>query len=212
VFGARPDPLTGLVDALLRYKHCIIEKYESDRTIHIAIRDQGVSCADGSQCSLASRISLFQSLATTALKGDANTFQGDFRRSLLADCFECARHGTWHTKHVHCTESCGGNNGVFEGPCFLGCKALRDLTDWAKKAVDDVRRWVKTAVKDVGNFLKDAWEKARHVLCNVPGVSAICSTVDALTAGGKFIQDLAKNNFNLEKALDSYCSQRSPRK
>ncbi|OLB49680.1 MAG: hypothetical protein AUI08_07385 [Gemmatimonadetes bacterium 13_2_20CM_2_65_7] len=34
----------------------------------------------------------------------------------------------WHTKHVHCTMECGGNNGLFQGPCFETCKAGVDLT------------------------------------------------------------------------------------
>lgn len=123
-----PSMIPVLQGILNRYQGCILEKYETPQTQNLQVRDLGVTCLAGNPCPLLFRANTFSALSIQAARGDITNFQTKLESILLSDCFGCATHAKWHTKHVHCTMQCGGNNGLFQGPCFETCKAGVDMT------------------------------------------------------------------------------------
>jgi len=147
------NTIQALQQLLQKYKGCILERYETQQDMRnrglngalsgltttngLQTRDV-VICAAGNQCSLAMRSSMFAVLQAQANRGDATNFEANLERIIPQDCFLCAKHQEWHTKHVHCTMECGGNNGFSQGPCFEGCKAGVDVSQLAAVVVNDI--------------------------------------------------------------------------
>ncbi len=142
-------PLLGL---LQKYKGCILEHYETQQdmrnrglspdlsglTSTSGLQDRDITtCADGHQCSLASRREAYAELLAQANRGDPANFETKLESAVPTDCFQCAKHEERHTRHVHCTMDCGGNNGVFQGPCFEACKAPDELDKLLHDIVTD---------------------------------------------------------------------------
>ena len=157
-----PDPQTiaGLKRILSKYEGCILERYETKldmigrhldpslsnlaTTSGLQNRDN-VSCVAGNTCSLEFRASTFAVLQAQANRGDSTDFEMKLKRAIPADCFECSKHQERHTKHVHCTMECGGNQGVdvlhperSSGVCFEGCKAGVDLAKLITDVINDI--------------------------------------------------------------------------
>src|SRR5215470_8161242 len=150
------NPQVAILQALLqKYRGCILERYETKQdmvnrglsaglsglsnTNGLQDRDV-VTCVAGNQCSRAQRLAIFNKLQAQASLGDATNFEGNLRAAIPADCFQCQKHQEWHTKHVHCTMDCGGNNGFTQGPCFEGCKAGVDITRSLNDLGNDIHR------------------------------------------------------------------------
>jgi len=128
---------------LQKYKGCILERYETQQdmrnrglngnlsglTSTSGLQDRDiVTCAAGNPCNRATRQVIYAALEAKANRGDSTNFQTQLLQVIPQDCFQCLKHQEWHTKHVHCTMDCGGNNGFSQGPCFEGCKAGIDVT------------------------------------------------------------------------------------
>jgi len=105
----------------------------------------------GNTCSLAFRASTFAVLQAQANRGDTTDFEMKLKRAIPADCFECTKHQELHTKHVHCTMDCGGNQGVdilhperSPGVCFEGCKAGVDIAKLINDVINDIHSALNT--------------------------------------------------------------------
>jgi hypothetical protein len=159
-----PNPMVTLLNQLLqKYKSCILEKYETQQdmlarglsanlsglsnTNGLTPRDT-VFCVAGNQCTLASRATSFILLQAQANRGDPTNFQTAMEKAIPQDCFMCTKHQEMHTKHVHCTMEVGGNNGVFKGPAFEGCKAGVDAEALARDIVNNLSGFFKDVVND----------------------------------------------------------------
>jgi hypothetical protein len=155
VSTSRQNPqLVPVLQALLqKYKGCILERYETQddmRNRGLDPRLSGLSstnglqdrdtvmCVAGNACSRASRLAIYNMLQGQASRGDVTNFEASLKQAIPADCFQCEKHQEWHTKHVHCTMDCGGNNGLTKGPCFEGCKAGVDITKLVNDTVNDI--------------------------------------------------------------------------
>ena len=148
-----PNTIQTLQQLLQKYKGCILERYETQQDMRnrglngnlsgltttngLQARDV-VTCAAGNQCSLAMRATTFAVLQGQANRGDTTNFEANLERIIPQDCFLCQKHQEWHTKHVHCTMECGGNNGFTQGPCFEGCKAGVDVSQLVTTVVNDI--------------------------------------------------------------------------
>lgn len=144
VARATPDELRPILTSLLRtYEGCIVEKYETPQTANVTRRD-AATCLLGNVCTRAQRESAYAALATQASAGDDRYFSDQLQRAMLNDCMLCQKHGKWHTKHVHCTMECGGNDDFRDGwrpgkgGCFEGCKAGVDITKWLTQIGRDI--------------------------------------------------------------------------
>jgi len=147
-----PQLVPVLQGLLHKYQRCILESYENDmsKTNPRALgplRD-GATCVAGNMCTIQSRRDMFNMLQAQANRGDATNFETNLQRAILNDCFQCAKHSEFHTKQMHCTEDCNGNQNWSEnpfkfdvgvGPCFEGCKAGVDLTKLARDIVTDIQ-------------------------------------------------------------------------
>src|SRR5215472_5027946 len=155
VAQAQDPQLVPVLQGLLnKYKGCILERYETRQDMisrgmdprlsglasaaGLQPRDQGVVCAAGNVCTLASRQATYATLQAQANRGDIANFEANLKLAIPRDCFQCQKHREWHTKHVHCTMDCGGNNGLTKGPCFEGCKAGVDVTKLVNDIVNDI--------------------------------------------------------------------------
>jgi len=105
-----------------------------------------VTCAAGNPCNRATRQTIYAALEAKANSGDSTNFQTLLLQVIPQDCFQCLKHQEWHTKHVHCTMDCGGNNGFSQGPCFEGCKAGIDVT----RVVNDITNDIRATLQSVG--------------------------------------------------------------
>lgn len=160
-----PDPATvaGMQQILQKYESCILERYETvidminrgldpklsglATTYGLQDRDQ-VKCVAGNTCSRENRRLKFAELSGLAASGNISVlnFEAQLKTIIPNDCFDCSKHLERHTKHVHCTMECGGNQGFDPlrpersiGPCFETCKAGVDLEKLATDVIDDVR-------------------------------------------------------------------------
>jgi hypothetical protein len=149
---------------LQKYKGCILERYETQQDMRnrglngnlsgltgtSGLQDRDiVTCAAGNPCNRATRQTIYAALEAKANRGDSTDFQTLLLQVIPQDCFQCQRHQEWHTKHVHCTMDCGGNNGFSQGPCFEGCKAGIDVT----KVVNDITNDIRANLQGVGQAL-----------------------------------------------------------
>jgi hypothetical protein len=165
----RARELNGLID---KYRSCIDENWAPGSPGNVFVRNYNVFCLDKNPCSLKDRLQGLDTLRAAANRGDVGTFNTMFRKVVLADCFECGgsspmarnKHGpATHTAHIHCTMDCGGNNGLFEGPCHKTCLGGHQFNTWVTKLGNDIGqalskagKWVETAVKDVGKEIGKA--------------------------------------------------------
>jgi hypothetical protein len=152
------DPTVRVLQQLLeKYQGCILERYETQQDmIHrgldpktsglantdgLQVRDN-IACMAGNTCSLANRQAAYASLQAQANAGVTKDFETNLEKAIPADCFQCQEHAEWHTKHVHCTMDCGGNQSSFSHPlaggCFEGCKAGVDFTKLVKDVTSDI--------------------------------------------------------------------------
>jgi hypothetical protein len=149
-----PKNVKPMLTLLQKYKGCILEGYETQQdmqnrgldpalsqlTSRSGLQDRDIAtCAAGNQCSLASRRAAYTQLLAQANRGDLTNFQAALQGAIPADCFQCASHRERHTRHVHCTMDCGGNNGPFQGPCFEACKAPDSITKLLNDIAEDFR-------------------------------------------------------------------------
>ena len=130
----------GLRDLMTTYGACILDRYETPETAGLPVRDGGVTCVAGNACSSAQRTTAYNQLTTQAARGDEGNFGTLLGSAVLADCFQCPEHGTWHTRHVHCTSKCRGNGG-FAGGCFETCKG--PIHSDPHQIADDIARALK---------------------------------------------------------------------
>lgn len=158
--GPDPAAVAGLRQILQKYEGCVLEKYETVMdminrhldpglsglvtTVGLQQRDQ-IQCVAGNTCSRAFRQTTFAALQVQASRGDASNFEARLKTIIPRDCFDCSKHLERHTKHVHCTMDCGGNQGVnilypllSIGVCFETCKAGVDLVKLATDVINDV--------------------------------------------------------------------------
>jgi hypothetical protein len=159
--GSQNPQVAVLQGLLQKYKKCIVEQYESPRPPNPALgplRDSA-TCVDGSSCTIASRLATFQKLQTQANRGDPTNFETMLHSAILNDCFQCGSHAEWHTKQMHCTWDCGGDQSWYQdplhfnagiGPCFEGCKAGVDITKLVNDIVNDIHG-VLQGIGVVGN-------------------------------------------------------------
>ncbi len=156
-----PDPQTvaDLNRILQKYEGCILERYETQQDMTLrglpfvlsaltstnGLQDRDVvQCVAGNNCSRAFRQSSFTTLKAQANRGDPKDFETKLERAIPRDCFECGLHQERHTKHVHCTMQCGGNNGIAlrpdggPGPCFETCKAIVDFVKLVNDAISTI--------------------------------------------------------------------------
>jgi hypothetical protein len=138
VHSQNQDLAPVLKGLLQKYQGCILERYETKDTQNLAPRDDA-TCLAGNKCSLAYRRATLGRLQAQANLGDPTNFETLLESAIINDCFDCQKHAKWHTKHVHCTMECGGNNGVFAGPCFEGCKAGVDITKLVNDIINDIK-------------------------------------------------------------------------
>lgn len=156
------NPLVPVLQGLLqKYKKCIVEQYESPTPPNPALgplRDSA-TCVDGNTCTIASRLATFQKLQIQASRGDATNFETMLHSAILNDCFQCGTHAELHTKQMHCTWDCGGNQSWYSdplhfnagiGPCFETCKAGVDITKLVNDIINDIHG-VLQGVGLVGN-------------------------------------------------------------
>jgi hypothetical protein len=161
-YADNPQLVPVLKGLLQKYQRCILESYENDmsKTNPRALgplRD-GATCVAGNICTIQSRRDLFNMLQAQANRGDATNFQTNLQKAILADCFQCTKHSEFHTKQMHCTEDCNGNQNWSEspfkfdvgiGPCFEGCKAGVDMTKLARDIANDIQNVFHSIVADV---------------------------------------------------------------
>jgi hypothetical protein len=94
---------------------------------------------------------MYATLQAQANRGDNTNFETNLHQAIPEDCFQCQKHQEWHTKHVHCTMDCGGNNGLIQGPCFEGCKAGVDVTRVVNDILNDIHEVLEAIVHHGGN-------------------------------------------------------------
>jgi hypothetical protein len=144
-----------LNDLLQRYQRCIVEQYESPTPPNPGLgplRDVS-TCVAGNACTRASRQYAYAALRDQAARGDAADFVTNLKQAVLADCFQCQKHAERHTKQMHCTMECNGNNSYpsFDpgtlgiGPCFETCKAGVDATKLVNDLITDIEGAVPQA-------------------------------------------------------------------
>jgi hypothetical protein len=172
VTQAQNTQLAAVLQQLLqKYKGCILERYETQQDMRNrgldgsfsglsstnGLHDRDVvTCVAGNPCSRASRQTLYAVLEAQAHRGDATNFEPTLKQIIPADCFQCQKHQEWHTKHVHCTMECGGNDGFSigpngpKGPCFETCKTGVDITKLANDVSNDLHRFFQGLAQDVG--------------------------------------------------------------
>ncbi len=144
------NPQVPVLQGLLqKYRKCILEQYESPTPPSPAIgplRDSA-TCVDGNTCTRASRQATWDKLQIQANRGDPTNFETMLHSAILADCFQCQKHGEFHTKQMHCTWDCNGNQNWAKdpfhfdagvGPCFEGCKAGVDMVKLARDIANDI--------------------------------------------------------------------------
>jgi hypothetical protein len=137
---ADPSSAPALQALLQKFDACIIERYQKNEIAKAPPpRDQGVVCLAGNPCPLAFREKERARLDAQAARGDSTDFETNLRRVVLADCFQCAQHAQWHTKHVHCTVQAGGNSGL-QGPKFESCKAGVDASRALAQFGEEIKR------------------------------------------------------------------------
>jgi hypothetical protein len=154
-----PPPASVLQKLLQKYKGCILERYETQQDMRNrglngnqsgllstnGLQDRDlVTCAAGNPCARATRQASYAALEAKANRGDSTNFEPLLLQVIPQDCFQCQKHQEWHTKHVHCTMDCGGNNGFTQGPCFEGCKAGVDVTRLVNDITNDIRGTLQT--------------------------------------------------------------------
>ncbi|HVH72819.1 MAG TPA: alpha/beta hydrolase [Candidatus Dormibacteraeota bacterium] len=147
-----------LQQLLQKYQKCILEEYENNigegkgQTNPHAVgpyRDPA-TCLAGNTCSRADRQNMYNTLKAQADRGDPTNFEANLEKAILNDCFQCAKHGEFHTWQMHCTLDCNGNKSWIDGfnmdakpgPCFEGCKAPVEI----EKIVNDIRNFVGGAL------------------------------------------------------------------
>ena len=160
VARAQDPQLVRLLQGLLqKYQKCILEQYENqvdendpNKTNPRALgplRDPAI-CVAGNTCTRASRQAMYFTLKAQADRGDPTNFETNLKTAILTDCFQCAKHGEFHTKQMHCTLECKGDQSWSEnpfkfdagvGPCFEGCKAGVDITKFINDISNDLRRF-----------------------------------------------------------------------
>ena len=160
VAQAQDPQLVRLLQGLLqKYQKCILEQYENqvnendpNKTNPRALgplRDPAI-CVAGNTCTRASRQDMYNRLKAQADRGDPTNFEANLKAAILTDCFQCAKHGEFHTKQMHCTLECKGDQSWSEnpfkfdagvGPCFEGCKAGVDITKFINDISNDLRRF-----------------------------------------------------------------------
>src|ERR1700674_4908196 len=160
VARAQDPQLVRLLQGLLqKYQKCILEQYENqvdendpNKTNPRALgplRDPAI-CVAGNMCTRASRQAMYITLKAQADRGDPTNFEANLKAAILTDCFQCAKHGEFHTKQMHCTLECKGDQSWSEnpfkfdagvGPCFEGCKAGVDITKLINDISNDLRRF-----------------------------------------------------------------------
>jgi hypothetical protein len=151
-----PQSVRLLQGLLQKYQKCILEQYENqvgedgDKTNPRALgplRDSAI-CVAGNSCTKASRQNMYNSLKAQADRGDPTNFEANLKTAILNDCFQCAKHGEYHTKQMHCALECKGDQSWGEnplkfdagvGPCFEGCKAGVDISKLVNDIVNDIR-------------------------------------------------------------------------
>jgi hypothetical protein len=160
VAQAQDPQLVRVLQGLLqKYQKCILEQYENqvdendpNKTNPRALgplRDPAI-CVAGNTCTRASRQDMYFRLKAQADRGDPTNFEANLKTAILNDCFQCAKHGEFHTKQMHCTLECKGDQswsanpfkfdaGV--GPCFEGCKAGVDIAKLINDISNDLRRF-----------------------------------------------------------------------
>ena len=165
---AQDQQLVQVLQKLLqKYKGCILERYETQQDMvnrglnrrlsglgsaaGLQPRNQGVVCVAGNVCTLASRQAMYATLEAQANRGDPTNFDVKLHQAIPRDCFQCQKHQELHTKHVHCTMDCGGNNGLTKGPCFEGCKAGVDVTKLVNDVVEDIHGVLQSIAALVGH-------------------------------------------------------------
>src|ERR1700674_3543377 len=141
--GPQNPQLVPVLQGLLqKYQWGILEGQEPGEANNIAaaqVRNTGnQTCVDGNICTYGSRHVTFSELQDQARRGDPINFEAKMKSAILNDCFKCDKHAKMHTKQVHCTMDCGGNNGITQGPCFEGCKAGVDFTKLVNDIVNDI--------------------------------------------------------------------------
>jgi hypothetical protein len=164
--GADPKVIAYVRAQLDQFRDCIVDRYLKSKTKNLPPRDlrDGARSMDGQVYSLAQRTQFLCQLEEAAGKGDQGTFTKIFPQAVLADCIQC-EHGR-HTKHVHCTDEAGGNNGFIEGPRFKTCQARVDIGNWAQQAIRDAGKWFQQA----GQVLEKAGKVILESLCGPPCV------------------------------------------
>lgn len=149
-----PQLVPVLQGLLQKYQKCIIEEYEDplNNPKHTNPRALGryrdpATCVAGNTCSRADRQNMYNTLKAQADRGDPTNFEASLEKAILNDCFQCAKHGEFHTRQMHCTLDCNGNQSwsqnitTFDagvGPCFEGCKAPVEIG----KIANDIRNFV----------------------------------------------------------------------
>jgi hypothetical protein len=172
VAGAQNPQMVQLLQNLLqKYRGCILERYETQQdmrnrgldaslsglTSTSGLQDRDiVTCVAGNPCARSMRQLVYASLVDKANRGDSTNFETLLQQIIPQDCFQCQKHQEWHTKHVHCTMDCGGNNGISMGPngplgpCFETCKSGVDLNQLVNIIEDDLRRFFQGLAQNVG--------------------------------------------------------------
>ena len=202
-----PPPTTAEVTAelqrtLQKYKSCIYEKYETQldlvarglnvnssgliTTTGLQMRDN-IICAAGNPCSLPSRHAGFLALQAQANSGNAVGFEMLLKSIVPKDCYQCALHAEWHTKHVHCTMVAGGNSGIPKGPNFEVCKLQLD----AENALNDVVNFIHSELSSVsgehlgGSTIASNFSTVRFNKCANPalGCPESCDHPDSFSNG-----------------------------
>jgi hypothetical protein len=158
--GPNPQVVAVLRQLLEKYRSCVLERYETQQDMRnrglspnlsglvntngLQPRD-AINCVAGNPCTRVSRSVGFANLQAQANRGDTTNFLSNLERTVPADCFDCAKHQEWHTKHVHCTMDVGGNSGIIKGPAFEACKAGVDI----QALIDAVIRDIKGVINDL---------------------------------------------------------------
>ena len=157
------DPQVPVLQGLLqKYRKCILEQYESPTPPSPAIGHlrESATCVDGNACTPASRQATWDKLQIQANRGDPTNFETMLHSAILADCFQCQKHSEFHTKEMHCTWDCNGNQnwatdvlhfnaGV--GVCFEGCKTGVDIEKLANDVKNDIHGVLTSLVQTFGS-------------------------------------------------------------
>ena len=185
-----PQLVPVLQQLLAKYRKCMIEQYESPTPPNPAIgplRDIA-QCVAGNTCTAASRRSMFDTLQAQANRGDATNFESNLKTAILGDCFQCGKHAEWHTKQMHCTWDCGGNQSwatdpfhfnAGTGPCFETCKAGVDIERLINDIVTDIHNVLQgvglAGNNEPGSKSGGLTVSANHNIVDPSGVAEACS-------------------------------------